>query len=54
MTSYRDANSFVDDVDEQHSLFYAITEADLSDDTTLTLGFSNQRTRPTLLLEAPR
>ena len=43
VTSYRDANSFVDDVDEQHGLFYAITEADLSDDTTLTLGFSNQK-----------
>jgi len=43
VTSYRDSNSFVDGVDETHGLFYAITEADLSDDTTLTLGFSNQK-----------
>lgn len=43
VTSYRDSNSFVDDVDEQHGLFYAITEADLGEDTTLTLGFSNQK-----------
>ena len=45
VTSYRDANSFIDDVDEQHNLFYAVTEADLSDDTTLTLGFSHQKDR---------
>ncbi|MDD1139637.1 TonB-dependent siderophore receptor [Pseudomonas sp. TNT2022 ID233] len=45
VTSYRDANSFIDDVDEQHGLFYAVTEADLSDDTTLTLGFSHQKDR---------
>ncbi|MFJ2446960.1 TonB-dependent siderophore receptor [Pseudomonas sp. NPDC087626] len=43
VTSYRDTNSFVDDVDEQHGLFYAVTEADLGEDTTLTLGFSNQK-----------
>lgn len=43
VTSYRDANSFIDDVEEQHDLFYAITEADLSEDTTLTLGFSHQK-----------
>ncbi|MFP0196184.1 TonB-dependent siderophore receptor [Pseudomonas sp. PHC1] len=45
VTSYRDANSFIDDVDEQHNLFYAVTEADLSEDTTLTLGFSHQKDR---------
>ena len=45
VTSYHDANSFIDDVDEQHGLFYAVTEADLSDDTTLTLGFSHQKDR---------
>ncbi|QIA03223.1 TonB-dependent siderophore receptor [Pseudomonas fluorescens] len=45
VTSYHDANSFIDDVDEQHNLFYAVTEADLSDDTTLTLGFSHQKDR---------
>ncbi|WP_411388697.1 TonB-dependent siderophore receptor [Pseudomonas sp. MPB23] len=43
VTSYRDANSFIDNVEEYHGLFYAVTEADLSEDTTLTLGFSNQK-----------
>ncbi|WP_434773271.1 TonB-dependent siderophore receptor [Pseudomonas entomophila] len=43
VASYRDNGSFVDDVDERHGLFYAVTEADLSEDTTLTLGFSNQQ-----------
>ncbi|WP_409261064.1 TonB-dependent siderophore receptor [Pseudomonas putida] len=43
VASYRDANSFVDDVEEDHGLFYAVTEADLSDDTSLMLGFSHQK-----------
>lgn len=43
VTSYRDANSFVDGAEEQHGLFYAVTEADLSEDITLTLGFSHQK-----------
>ncbi|MFK0310818.1 TonB-dependent siderophore receptor [Pseudomonas sp. NPDC090233] len=43
VASYRDANSFIDDVEEDHGLFYGITEADLSEDTTLTLGFSHQK-----------
>jgi len=43
VTSYRDSNSFVDGGEETHGLFYAITEADLSDDTTLSLGFSHQK-----------
>ncbi|QKZ04747.1 TonB-dependent siderophore receptor [Pseudomonas eucalypticola] len=43
VASYRDANSFIDDVQERHDLFYAVTEADLSEDTTLTLGFSHQK-----------
>lgn len=43
VASYRDANSFIDDVEEDHGLFYAVTEADLSEDTTLTLGFSHQK-----------
>ncbi|MBA1199251.1 TonB-dependent siderophore receptor [Pseudomonas plecoglossicida] len=43
VTSYRDANSFVDDAEESHGLFYAVTEADLSEDTTLTVGLSNQK-----------
>ncbi|MHA6576151.1 TonB-dependent siderophore receptor [Pseudomonas yamanorum] len=43
VTSYRDANSFVDKAAEDHGLFYAVTEADLSEDTTLTLGFSHQK-----------
>lgn len=43
VTSYRDANSFVNNAEEEHGLFYAVTEADLSEDTTLTLGFSHQK-----------
>ena len=43
VTSYRGANSFMDGVEEDHGLFYAVTEADLSEDTTLTLGFSHQK-----------
>lgn len=43
VTSYRDANSFIDGVEEDHGLFYAVTEADLSKDTALTLGFSHQK-----------
>ncbi|KAF2407540.1 outer-membrane receptor for ferric coprogen and ferric-rhodotorulic acid [Pseudomonas antarctica] len=43
VTSYRDANSFIDKAEEDHGLFYAVTEADLSEDTTLTLGYSNQK-----------
>jgi len=43
VTSYRDANSFIDNAESYHGLFYAVTEADLSEDTTLTLGFSNQK-----------
>ncbi len=43
VTSYRDANSYVDGAEEDHGLFYAITEADLSDVTTLSVGFSHQK-----------
>ncbi|MFC6335537.1 TonB-dependent siderophore receptor [Pseudomonas sp. CCM 7891] len=43
VASYRDTNSFVDNAEEDHGLFYAVTEADLSEDTTLTLGFSHQK-----------
>lgn len=43
VTSYNDANSFVDGAMQRHGLFYAVTEADLSEDTTLTLGFSHQK-----------
>ncbi|MBO9547865.1 TonB-dependent siderophore receptor [Pseudomonas sp.] len=43
VASYRDANSYIDDVEEDHGLFYAVTEADLSDDTSLMLGFSHQK-----------
>lgn len=43
VTSYRDANSFIDKAEEDHGLFYAVTEGDLGEDTTLTLGFSNQK-----------
>lgn len=40
--SYGDANSFRDGVESDHGLFYAIGEADLSENTTATLGFSRQ------------
>ncbi|WP_455825067.1 TonB-dependent siderophore receptor [Pseudomonas graminis] len=40
--SYRDANSFRDGEESNHGLFYAIGEADLSEATTATLGFSRQ------------
>lgn len=40
--SYRDANSFRDKEASDHGLFYAIGEADLSDDTTATVSFSRQ------------
>jgi outer membrane receptor for ferric coprogen and ferric-rhodotorulic acid len=43
VTSYRDSNSFIDGAEEDHGLFYAVTEADLNDDTTLTLGLSHQK-----------
>ncbi|WP_223472287.1 MULTISPECIES: TonB-dependent siderophore receptor [unclassified Pseudomonas] len=43
VTSNQAANSFIDNVEEDHGLFYAVTEADLSKDTTLTLGFSHQK-----------
>ncbi|KAB0551017.1 TonB-dependent siderophore receptor [Pseudomonas argentinensis] len=43
VTSYRDANSYIDGAEEDHGLLYAITEADLSDDTTLAVGFSHQK-----------
>jgi len=36
--SYRDANSFRDNETSDHGLFYAISEADLSEDTTATFG----------------
>jgi outer membrane receptor for ferric coprogen and ferric-rhodotorulic acid len=43
VASYNDANSFIDDAVDRHSLFYAVTEADLDDATTLTLGLSSQK-----------
>ncbi|QXH44079.1 TonB-dependent siderophore receptor [Pseudomonas xanthosomatis] len=43
VASYNPSRSFRDGQDENHDLFYAVTEADLSDDTTLTLGISHQK-----------
>lgn len=40
--SYQGADSFRDKEQSDHGLFYAIGEADLSDATTATLGFSRQ------------
>jgi outer membrane receptor for ferric coprogen and ferric-rhodotorulic acid len=42
VTSYQGADSFRDKEENDHGLFYAIGEADLSDSTTATLGFSRQ------------
>lgn len=38
--SYQDKNSFIDDYENQRSLFYGILEGDLGEDTTLSLGVS--------------
>ena len=46
--SYRDANSFRDKEEQDHGLFYAIGEADLSDATTASLGFSRQEDQSNL------
>jgi outer membrane receptor for ferric coprogen and ferric-rhodotorulic acid len=43
--SYQDANDFRDGVESDHGLFYAIGEADLSENTTATLGLSRQEDR---------
>ncbi|WP_028946043.1 TonB-dependent siderophore receptor [Pseudomonas vranovensis] len=43
--SYRDADTFRDGENSNHGLFYAVTEADLGEDTTLTFGLSRQEDR---------
>lgn len=43
--SWRDSDSFVDVVNTKNYSVYGILEADLSPDTTLGVGFSQQRTR---------
>ncbi|KJJ99850.1 MULTISPECIES: TonB-dependent siderophore receptor [Pseudomonas] len=43
--SYRDADTFRDEENSNHGLFYAVGEADLSENTTATLGFSRQEDR---------
>lgn len=45
VTSFQDSDGFRDREQETHGLLYAITEADLSEDTTLTLGLSHQKDR---------
>ncbi|MBD9485565.1 TonB-dependent siderophore receptor [Pseudomonas sp. PDM14] len=40
--SYQDGNNFRDGVESDHGLFYAIGEADLTENTTATLGLSRQ------------
>ncbi|MNG87430.1 Ferripyoverdine receptor precursor [compost metagenome] len=47
VTAYQTRNSFQDVTDSERSVFYAIGEADLSDNSTLTLGVSNQRVNNT-------
>ncbi|WP_439878931.1 TonB-dependent siderophore receptor [Pseudomonas prosekii] len=46
--SYQDANSFRDKEESDHGLFYGIVEADLSDSTTASLGFSRQEDQTNL------
>lgn len=46
--AYRDANSFRDEEEHDHGLFYAISEADLSENTTLAVGFSRQEDQTNL------
>lgn len=47
VTAYQSKNSFQDVVDAERSVFYGIVEADLNDDTTLTVGASNQTSHNT-------
>ncbi|MFJ2338944.1 TonB-dependent siderophore receptor [Pseudomonas protegens] len=42
VTAYENKDSFQDHVSSERSVFYAITEADLNEDTTFTFGASNQ------------
>ncbi|QLF93341.1 TonB-dependent siderophore receptor [Pseudomonas sp. ABC1] len=42
VASYQDGNSFQDELSKEHSLFYAIGEAEISDSTTLTLSYNHQ------------
>lgn len=42
VAAYQTRNSFQDVADTERSVFYAIGEADLSDNSTFTLGLSNQ------------
>jgi len=42
VTAYQSKDSFQDVVSSERSVFYAITEADLNEDTTFTFGASNQ------------
>lgn len=46
--SYQDANSFRDRETSDHGLFYGVLEADLSEATTATLGFSRQEDQTNL------
>ncbi len=48
VSSYRDADSFRDEEEQDHGLFYTVGEADLGEDTTLTLGFSRQEDKTNL------
>lgn len=43
--SYNNANSYLDTAQKENQLFYGILEADLSDSTLVTFGFSYQKER---------
>ncbi|WP_267268900.1 TonB-dependent siderophore receptor [Pseudomonas protegens] len=47
VTAYQSKNSFQDVADAERSVFYGIAEADLNDNTTLTVGATNQASHNT-------
>ncbi|MGB5955833.1 TonB-dependent siderophore receptor [Pseudomonas sp.] len=46
VTAYEDGQSFMDNLSEKKQVMYGIVEADLSDDTLLSVGLSRQTNRP--------
>ena len=46
VTAYEDGQSFMDNLSEKKQVMYGIVEADLSEDTLLSVGLSRQTNRP--------
>ncbi|MCO7595716.1 MULTISPECIES: TonB-dependent siderophore receptor [Pseudomonas] len=46
VTAYEDSQSFMDNLSEKKQVMYGIVEADLSEDTLLSVGLSRQTNRP--------